>query len=81
VSIKSGKQYAYLTALFPTKDRCGCKGIIWVCGCRCGNSVLVSAKVLSARRKKSCGCVYVINTGPNTDPYNRFTLMMDGVVV
>ena len=52
----SGKNFGRLIVL----EQCGRnsdKRILWLCSCICGNSVVISGKLLSNGDTKSCGCL------------------------
>jgi hypothetical protein len=50
------QEFGRLTAIEPTKKRCGTH-IIWECLCKCGNKCLVSSGNLKSGNTQSCGCL------------------------
>lgn len=51
----TNQQFAFLTAIEPTKKRRG-SNIIWRCKCTCGQFTEVAASDLTHFKTKSCGC-------------------------
>ena len=52
----SGMTFGYLTAIEPTKKR-DRKDIVWICQCKCGNTVELPATRLLVGNTLSCGCL------------------------
>src|SRR6185437_10098898 len=51
----TGKRFGYLTVLRRTDERLE-NSIAWECRCDCGNVRLFAAKLLTGRKRSSCGC-------------------------
>ena len=52
----TGKKFGLLTAVRPTEERRG-NSVVWECLCDCGETKLITAKVLNTGHTKSCGCL------------------------
>ena len=52
----AGMTFGYLTAIEPTTER-NRKDIVWVCQCKCGNTVELPATRLLVGNTLSCGCL------------------------
>ena len=53
----TGVEFGFLTALSPT-DKRDRKDIVWLCRCRCGNTVELTATRLLSNNTLSCGCIH-----------------------
>lgn len=52
----SGKEFGFLTAIEPT-DKRDRKDVVWLCRCKCGNTVELAATRLILNNTLSCGCI------------------------
>jgi len=53
----SGQTFGRLTAIVPTENRSGSRGIIWDCICSCGNAKQATLTHITSGEVKSCGCL------------------------
>lgn len=53
----TGYKVNELTVIEKTDKRDASGGVLWLCQCSCGNTVLVSASRLKNGKAKSCGCL------------------------
>lgn len=53
----AGMTFGYLTALYPT-DKRDRKDIVWVCQCKCGNTIELAATRMISGNTLSCGCLH-----------------------
>lgn len=59
-----GRTFGRLTAKTPTDKRGNTGDVVWLCECSCGNTKLVSSKLLLSKSTKSCGCLGVYTIDP-----------------
>lgn len=59
-SINIGDRFGHLTVLCRADDHISPSGVKkpqWICGCDCGNEVIVQQQILKRHRKTHCGCL------------------------
>lgn len=52
----TGMTFGYLTAVAPTEKR-DRNDVVWICKCKCGNTIELAATRLLSKNKLSCGCL------------------------
>lgn len=67
-SILIGDKFGHLTVLCQAEDHISPSGVKkpqWVCGCDCGNEIIVQQQILKRHRKTHCGCLRNANKPVN----------------
>ena len=73
----TGQRFGMLTVVKRINSPDGCKKVLWLCQCDCGNTTESSTSNLKSGKSESCGCVRTKHNGKGTRFYRIWSGMKD----